>query len=110
MSPLHRSAKARPYSRVFEGDCKLEFRHNVIRTKRFSNEAIIEKTKLKVMFVNRTREFADSWSTPRQTSSLEMLSSPLISSLLFCGLVEFDEAKFVVSKRLRYFNPDLVAI
>lgn len=109
ISPLNRSDKARPYSRVFEGDCKLELRHNVIRTKRFSNEAIIEKTMLNAMFVNITLEFADSWRTPRQINSLEMFS-PRMSSLFFSGFVKFNETKFVVSKRSRFVNPDSVAI
>ena len=104
ISPLNRSHKARPYSRVFEGDCKLELRHNVIRTKRFSNVAIIEKTMLNAMFVNITFEFADSWRTPRQISSLEMFS-PSMSSFFFCGFVKSNEAKFVFAKRFRYVNP-----
>lgn len=104
ISPLNRSHKARPYSRVFEGDCKLELRHNVIRTKRFSNVAIIEKTMLNAMFVNITFEFADSWRTPRQISSLEMFS-PSMSSFFFCRFAKSNEAKFVFAKRFRYVNP-----
>jgi len=86
VSPLNRSDKARPYSRVFEGDCKFELRHNVTRTKRFSNEPIIEKTMLNAMFVAITLEFADSWRTPRQISSLEMFS-PLMPALFFAGWI-----------------------
>ena len=104
ISPLNRSDKASPYSKVFEGDCKLELRHSVITTKRFSNVAIIEKTMLNAMFVNITFEFAGSCRTPRQISSLEMFS-PSMSSLFFCGFVKFNEAKFVVAKKLRYVNP-----
>ena len=41
-NPTHRSDKARPNNKVFEGECKFGLLHIVTRTKRFSSVAVTE--------------------------------------------------------------------